>query len=151
MLGELTPDQCKHVLKSELIGRIGCYAAGRIYVVPITYVYMDNYIYAHSQEGLKVRMMRKNPKICFEVESRDSMRNWRTVIIWGKYEELKTLAEQKKAMKILSDRLLPFTLSESLKTKENMEPPYRVEKERKPVVYRISVDEVTGRFENSRA
>ncbi len=151
MLGELTPDQSKHVLKSELIGRIGCYAAGRIYVVPITYVYMDNYIYAHSQEGLKVRMMRKNPKICFEVESRDSMRNWRTVIIWGKYEELKTLAEQKKAMKILNDRLLPFTLSESLKTKENMEPPYRVEKERKPVVYRISVDEVTGRFENSRA
>ncbi|WP_276370211.1 pyridoxamine 5'-phosphate oxidase family protein [Chryseolinea sp. H1M3-3] len=150
MLGVLTPDQCKHVLKSELIGRIGCYAAGRIYVVPITYVYMDNYIYAHSQEGLKVRMMRKNPKICFEVESRDSMRNWRSVIIWGKYEELKTLTEQKKAMKILNDRLLPFTLSESLKTRENMEPPYRVEKERKPVVYRISVDEVTGRFENSR-
>jgi uncharacterized protein len=150
MLGVLTPDQCKHVLKSELIGRIGCYAAGRIYVVPITYVYMDNYIYAHSQEGLKVRMMRKNPKICFEVESRDSMRNWRTVILWGKYEELKTLAEQKKAMRILNDRLLPFTLSESLKTKENMEPPYQVEKERKPVVYRISVDEITGRFENSR-
>lgn len=149
MLGILTPEQCEYVLKSELIGRIGCYAAGKVYVVPITYVLHENFLYAHSKEGLKIRMMRKNPKVCFEVESRESIRNWRSVIVWGKYEEMKTMQEQKKAMKILNDRLFPLTLSESLKPAEPIEPPHEIEKEHKPVVYRISIDEITGRYEKS--
>lgn len=149
MLGELTREQSEHVLRSELVGRIGCYAAGKVYVVPVTYVFYDNYIYVHSKEGLKIKMMRKNPKVCFEVESRESIRNWRSVIVWGKYDEIKTLQEQKKAMKILNDRLLPFSLSESLRPVEYMEPPHQIEKEHKPVVYRISVDEVTGRYEKT--
>jgi nitroimidazol reductase NimA-like FMN-containing flavoprotein (pyridoxamine 5'-phosphate oxidase superfamily) len=151
MLGVLTREQSEHVLKSELVGRIGCYAAGKVYVVPVTYVFYDNYIYAHSKEGLKIKMMRKNTKICFEVESRESIRNWRTVILWGKYEELKTSSEQKKAVKILNDRLLPFSLSESIKPMEYMDPPHQVEKEHKPVIYRISVEEITGRYEKSMA
>jgi len=149
MLGELTREQCEHVLGHELVGRIGSHANGKVYIIPVTYVFFDGYVYAHSKEGMKIRMMRKNPKVCFEVESRESMRDWRTVILWGRYEELKTSAEQKKAMKILSDRLAPFALSESVRPTPYMDPPRQVVKERKPVVYRISIDEVTGRFEKS--
>jgi nitroimidazol reductase NimA-like FMN-containing flavoprotein (pyridoxamine 5'-phosphate oxidase superfamily) len=149
MLGVLTREQCEHVLRGQLVGRIGCHAAGKVYVIPVTYVFSEGYIYAHSKEGLKVKMMRKNPKVCFEVEERDSMRDWRTVIVWGKYEEMKTLPEMKKAMKVLNDRLAPFALSESVKPTPHTDPPRQVEKQRKPVVYRISLDEVTGRFEKS--
>jgi nitroimidazol reductase NimA-like FMN-containing flavoprotein (pyridoxamine 5'-phosphate oxidase superfamily) len=151
MLGVLTREQSEHVLKSELVGRIGCYAAGKVYVVPVAYVFHDNYIYAHSKEGLKIKMMRKNIRVCFEVESRENIRNWRTVILWGKYEELKTSLEQKKAMKILNDRLLPFSLSESIKPMDYMDPPHQIEKEHKPVIYRISVEEITGRYEKTVA
>ena len=56
------------------------------------------------------------------------------------------MAEQKKGMKILNDVLAPFALSESLKPTEYVEP-HKIERERNPVVYRISVDEITGRFE----
>ncbi len=147
MLGVLTREQSEHVLRSEIIGRIGCYAAGKVYIVPVSYVYHNNFIYAHSKEGLKIKMMRKNSKVCFEVESRDSMISWRTVILWGTYEELSTLAEQKKAMKILNDRFLPLRLSESLLQTGYMHFPREVEKARKPVIYRISIDEVSGRFE----
>jgi nitroimidazol reductase NimA-like FMN-containing flavoprotein (pyridoxamine 5'-phosphate oxidase superfamily) len=90
--------QCEHVLNCELVGRIGCAAADKVYIIPVTYVFHDKFIYAHSKEGLKVRMMRKNPKVCFEVESRESMRDWRSVILWGRYEELKSVSEQKKAL-----------------------------------------------------
>jgi nitroimidazol reductase NimA-like FMN-containing flavoprotein (pyridoxamine 5'-phosphate oxidase superfamily) len=92
-------------------------------------------------------MMRKNPKVCFEVESKENMMNWRSVIIWGKYEELKTLAEQNKAMKILDDRFLPFQLSESVKPARVSDPPREIERERKPVIYRISIEEITGKYE----
>lgn len=149
MLGELTREQSEHVLRSEMVGRIGCYANGKVYIVPVTYVFHNNFIYAHSKEGLKIRIMRRNVKVCFEVESRENIRNWRSVVLWGKYEELTTLAEQKKAMKILSDRLLPFALSESLKPVGHVGPPHHVEKEHKPVVYRISIDEISGRYEKS--
>src|SRR6188508_3225364 len=149
MLGPLTREQCEHLLRCELVGRIGCTAAGKVYIIPVTYAFYDKFIYAHSKEGLKIRMMRKNPKVCFEVESRESMRNWRSVILWGKYDELKWVSEQKKALKILNDHLLPFSLSESLRPAGYVDAPRQVARERKPVIYRISIDEITGKFEKS--
>ena len=57
MLGELSPEEIEEVLRSEITGRIGCHADGRTYVVPITYGYQRSYVYCHSPEGLKLRMM----------------------------------------------------------------------------------------------
>ena len=57
--------------------------------------------------------------------------------------------ELKKAMKILIDHLSPFALSESVKPTPYRDAPRQVVKERQPVVYRISIDEITGRFEKS--
>jgi uncharacterized protein len=37
VLGELTSEEIDEMLRSEAIGRIGCYAFGRPYVVPITW------------------------------------------------------------------------------------------------------------------
>ena len=92
MYGTLSKEQSEGLLRAELVGRIGCYAFGKVYVVPVAYAYHQNYIYIHSREGLKIKMMRKNPKVCFEVESRENMRNWRTIIIQGRYQELKNLS-----------------------------------------------------------
>ncbi len=147
MLGTLTREQSQQVLRSEFIGRIGCYSRGRVYIVPVSYVYVGDYVYAHSKEGLKIRMMRKNANVCFEVESRESMRSWRTVILWGKYQELETIPEQKKAMQLLSDRFLPYNISESVLPTPYIDSPRQVEKARKPVFYRILVEEISGRFE----
>jgi nitroimidazol reductase NimA-like FMN-containing flavoprotein (pyridoxamine 5'-phosphate oxidase superfamily) len=149
MQGTLSKEQSEDVLRAQLVGRIGCYAFGKVYVVPVAYVFEKNYIYMHSREGLKIKMMRKNPKVCFEVESKENMVNWRTVIIQGRYEELKTLSEQNKAMKILSDRFLPFQVSEAVKPTQINDPPLKIQKEHKPKIYRISVDEISGKYEKS--
>ena len=86
MIGILTPEQIVHVLQSQIIGRIGCYADGKVYIVPVSYAYHNHYIYAHSKEGLKTHMMRQNPSVCFEVDQMDNLANWRSVILWGTYE-----------------------------------------------------------------
>ena len=39
MLGQLTNDEIEEVLKSNLLGRIGCSNGRKIYVVPVNYVY----------------------------------------------------------------------------------------------------------------
>lgn len=148
MLGSLSKSQIDHVLYSQAIGRIGCYTDEKVYVVPVTYAYDGKYIYAHSKEGMKIKAMRKNPKVCFEVDVMDNMANWRSVILWGEYEELKDPSSQEKGMKILTDRLMPLMASETLHPHEHHSMrPQMVEKEVKAIVYRIKITESTGRFE----
>lgn len=148
MLGKLTDAQIDQVLYTQFVGRIGCIANDRVYVVPVTYVYHEGYIYAHSKEGLKVRMMRQNPDVCFQVDTIENMTNWRSVILWGRYEELTDEREQQAGMKIMMDRLTPFVISESVRPSRGFShPPEIVEKGVKAVVYRIKIAEKTGRFE----
>ncbi len=73
VLGELTSEEIDQVLHSEAIRRIGCFAFGRPYVLPITYAYDGVAVYAHSREGLKLRMMRSHPNVCFEVDRFDGL------------------------------------------------------------------------------
>jgi nitroimidazol reductase NimA-like FMN-containing flavoprotein (pyridoxamine 5'-phosphate oxidase superfamily) len=85
MLGELTSGEIDGVLRREAIGRIGCYAFGRPYVVPITYAYDGVAVYGHSREGLKLRMMRSHPTGGFEVERFERTSSWQSVIALGTF------------------------------------------------------------------
>lgn len=151
MLGKLTDDQIDHVLNNQFVGRIGCCSQNKMYVVPVTYVYHKDTIYVHSKEGLKVKMMRENPEVCFEVDAVDNMTNWRSVILWGKYEELKSEEDQQLALKILTDHFAPFTISQSVRTSstENVSHDTLHKGRLRPVAYRIVIREKTGRFEKS--
>jgi uncharacterized protein len=145
MIGALTETQCRHVLLRESVGRIGCYASKKVYVVPVTFVLDGNFIYATSKEGLKIRMMRKNSDVCFQVDQIDNMSNWRSVILWGKYDELTTASSQNKAMSLLSDRFGSLHISDSVKPVfTSITNPL---KQQRPILYRISIDEISGRFE----
>jgi Predicted flavin-nucleotide-binding protein len=150
MLGQLTGEQIEHVLQSQITGRIGCCAGDEMYVVPVTYVYHKGHIYAHSKEGRKIQMMRRNPKVCFQVDCVENMTNWRSVIVWGEYEELKSEKEQRAGIKIIVDRLMPFVTSETVRPSHaSSHPPEVIEKGLKAVVYRIKVTTSTGRFEKT--
>lgn len=143
MLGTLDREQIDQVLRAGLIGRIGAHADGRTYIVPVSYVYDGDAVYVHSAEGLKVRMMRANPEVCFEVEDIDDLANWRTVVAWGTYEELKgDLATA--AMNLLVSRLSPLTASETAGPAGHAQGRANNGVE---VAYRIRLREVTGRFE----
>jgi uncharacterized protein len=148
MLGTLTDAQIDNILLSQMIGRIGCCADNKMYVVPVSYVFHDGYIYAHSKEGLKLEIMRKNPDVCFQVDAIENMANWRSVIVWGTYEEIKDVGEQQAALKILVDKFHPFMTSETVRPSHGDSlPPTRIEKGLKAQAYRIRIREKTGRFE----
>ena len=151
MLGELSEQQIDQVLNTQAVGRIGCYAEGTVYVVPVTYAYHDGCIYAHSSEGTKIRMMRENGQVCFEVEDIDNMANWRSVIVWGNYEELTEASERDEAMRILVNRISPLVISETFRPHRQTMSRNVDEKEQKNVVYRIRIQRRTGRFEKSMA
>jgi uncharacterized protein len=145
MLGELTSDEIDGVLRREAIGRIGCYAFGRPYVVPITYAYDGDAVYGHSREGLKLRMMRSHPTVCFEVEHFESPSNWQSVIALGTFSELEP-PEAEIAMELLRRRLAPLVASAT------SAPDGTLHASGMPwSVFRILLAERTGRFERRDA
>jgi nitroimidazol reductase NimA-like FMN-containing flavoprotein (pyridoxamine 5'-phosphate oxidase superfamily) len=141
MLGELNREQTEQVLRSEVIGRIGCHSGGKTYVVPVTYAYFDGAVYGHSGPGMKLEMMRANPEVCFEVDDLENLSNWRSVIAWGRFEELHGEAAM-NAMQKLADRLMPMMASETSQPHGSGGTGAS-----QAVVYRINLREMTGRFE----
>jgi len=88
MLGDLSADEIDQLLRRQQLGRLGVAGDGRVYIFPIAYGYDGAFIYGHSQLGLKVRLMREHPAVCFEVEEVESPARWRTVMAHGTVEEL---------------------------------------------------------------
>ena len=149
MFGNLDSVEIEDLLHHETIGRIGCYADETIYVVPISYAYDGNYVYACTKEGMKVNMMRKNPKLCFEVDSLSDLGNWKSVIGWGEFEELIEEPGRKMALNILHQRILP--MSSSATAVLSAEWPFAPDNLEtiKGVVFRIKLTKKTGKFERN--
>lgn len=153
MLGELNATMLEDLLKTQLLGRIGCHADGLTYVVPVHYVYEDPYIYAHSGGGLKVALMRKNPEVCFEVDQVADFFNWQSAVCWGTFEELTGVEETQQAMQKLIDRIEPY-----LSKAEDAHPSHgiadmasEIGTTKELVLYRIKLTKKTGRFEQREA
>lgn len=149
VIGELTPGEIEDLLRRQLVGRIGCCADGVVYVVPVNYVYYDHSVYGQTAEGMKTRMMRRQPSVCFEVDEIEGIGIWRSVIAWGTYEELSGDAATEAV-----DRLVaPFrrivateqTGGRYALTTRSIRAAYTAGREE--VVYRIRLERTTGRFE----
>lgn len=149
MFGKLKDEQVEEVLQHQVYGHLGCHADGLTYIVPISYAYDGKYIYCHSLRGMKTAMMEKNTMVCFQVEEMENMANWRSVIAWGVYEELKNDDNRKKALQVLIDRHTPPIASQTVHLSEEW--PFTPEHLERigGVVFRINITKKTGRFENT--
>jgi uncharacterized protein len=139
----LADEEIERVLRAEIVGRIGCHASGRTYVVPVCYAYEHGAIYAHSGQGLKIEMMRQNPTVCFEVDHMEDLTNWDSAICWGTYQEL-SRDDAEHALELIRGRIrdrMPRTLGSGLLAAEE---PTGGDA---PVVFRLNLTELNGREE----
>src|SRR5579859_1472215 len=107
MVGELNRDEMDQLLYSEIVGRIGCQLNGQTYVIPVEYVYDGRSVYGRAGMGRKIEIMRKDSRVCFEVDRVETLEDWRSVIAWGHYEELRG-AEAERAEGLLIRRFVRF-------------------------------------------
>jgi uncharacterized protein len=147
MIGKLSEQQVEQLLHEKAVGRIGCCADNMPYVVPISYAYDGTFIYGHTREGMKISMMRKNPVVCFEVDELKDFANWRSVITWGRFEELKEQPEREEALKNLVERMLPLVTSETMHLSIDSPFPPKDINSIKGIVFRIRLHHKTGRYE----
>lgn len=142
MLGDLNKREIIDLLERQLIGRLGCHADDETYVVPVNYIFRNNAIYAHTGNGKKLEMMRKNPKVCFQVDEIQDTFRWKSVIVWGIFEEL-TGEERQQAMQGIIHRIMPLTDNKTQHSSHGI----ATEKHDSLVVFKIPLIEGTGRFE----
>jgi nitroimidazol reductase NimA-like FMN-containing flavoprotein (pyridoxamine 5'-phosphate oxidase superfamily) len=138
MIGVLSNDEIEATLRRHRVGRIGCSANDRPYVVPITYAYDGECVYAYSALGRKIEVMREQPLVCFEVDEVDDDASWRSVIAEGRYEELTEEEERRRALDRLgvgAGQAVPRTPNGAARL----------------VVFRLWLSERSGRFERRDA
>jgi nitroimidazol reductase NimA-like FMN-containing flavoprotein (pyridoxamine 5'-phosphate oxidase superfamily) len=146
MIGELSPPEIENLLHTETIMRIGCHANGHTYVVPVTYAYDGEAIFGYSPEGLKLTLMRENPRVCVEVDHIDSLTAWRCVIAHGTFQELSG-ADAEEAVRKIRARLASQGGSGSVS--HGLDPHARSLGRVRFFAYRITLETKTGRFEKS--
>lgn len=133
---QLPEEEARVLLSACRIGRLGCVANGEPYVVPINYVFEDESIYSHSLPGRKIEALRAHPRACLQVDEIESDFEWRSVIAYGTFEEIRLPDDRKSILSKLLARFPLLTPVESVVAEDAGAP--------ESVVFRIIVDHVTG-------
>jgi nitroimidazol reductase NimA-like FMN-containing flavoprotein (pyridoxamine 5'-phosphate oxidase superfamily) len=128
-------DEIEELLHTALVGRIGCCAHGadgddRPFVVPLAYGYDGAAVYAHSGVGRKIRAMRAQPLVCFEVDRAEAPDRWRSVIADAVFEELTDADARERGLAIIYP-----------------DPVTRPQLPPETVVYRLRLTAKSGRYE----
>jgi uncharacterized protein len=149
MQGELTEEQIERVLYAESIGRIGCQKNGKMYILPINYAYDGEDLYATTLDGSKIQMMRTHPDVCFQVDQIEESAHWRSVLLWGTFQELAG-EEAAKALTLLTQRFMTAIASgHTLHEMRGGAGRQAVQPHPAIMVYRIHITEKIGRFEQA--
>lgn len=136
MFVKLSEDESRSVLSAARVARLGCIVDGGPYIIPINYYFEDGCTYSHSLPGLKISALRENPRACVQVDEIESDFRWRSVLAFGKYEEVIKPSERKAILGKLLNRFPMLTPVESAIAEDAGPPPV--------IVFRIRIDRVTG-------
>ena len=132
----LPEEKARALLSACRIGRLGCVDNGEPYVVPINYLFEDGSIYSHSLPGRKVEALRAHPRACFQVDEIENDFNWRSVIAYGNFEEIRVPSDRRSILGKLLARFPLLTPVESVVARDAGAPD--------SVVFRIRIDRITG-------
>ncbi len=134
MIQPLGKEDARALLHAHHVGRLGCVVQDAPYVVPINYFYNGEDLYMHSLPGLKIRAMRQAPQICLQVDEVKDDYNWRSVLVFGEYEEVLVPEERERLLGAMFQSLPHLTPVESQMTKGQDE----------VVVFCLRIRQITG-------
>jgi nitroimidazol reductase NimA-like FMN-containing flavoprotein (pyridoxamine 5'-phosphate oxidase superfamily) len=140
---ELDTRECHALLARHNVGRLAFSKHDRVDIVPVHYVHEGEWLYGRTAAGHKLEVVMQNRWVAFEVDEVEAIYDWRSVVVKGGFYFLRAdgsadeVAKYEQGLEIIR-RLLPtaFTPDDPL--------PERA------VVFRIHIDELTGREARTR-
>jgi uncharacterized protein len=142
MIQDMTREMSIALLERTHVGRLGCTWDLQPYIVPFAFAYHQEFIYSFTTIGKKVAWMRANPLVCVEADEITNRREWQTVVVFGRYQELPDTPELGRLRTLAHDLLA--------KTAMWWEPGYvktlhqGEERPLDPLYFRISIGEISG-------
>ncbi|HAF21489.1 MAG TPA: pyridoxamine 5'-phosphate oxidase family protein [Blastocatellia bacterium] len=139
---EMSEFECRQALQQATVGRLACARDNQPYVVPIYFAFDGQHVYAFTTLGQKIECMRTNARVCLEIDERTAPDQWKSIIVFGRYEELPDLPKY-EAARVKAHELLQ-------KHAMWWEPAYLGAAHRDiphsdtPIFYRLKMDRMTG-------
>lgn len=104
----------EEIFRQHEVGRLATAVDGEPYIVPMNFAYITDKFYLHShKDGTKMANIKKNPRVCFEVDSGEIITgenpcdySWRykSAIAYGTARIIENEDERLKALKIISEK-----------------------------------------------
>jgi nitroimidazol reductase NimA-like FMN-containing flavoprotein (pyridoxamine 5'-phosphate oxidase superfamily) len=136
MITPLTVEKARQLLSSKHLARLACVVNGYPYVIPINYKFENEFIYCHSLPGTKIEGLRQHPRACVQVDEIKSDLYWKSVLVFGHYEEVVDPAQRELILDSLLREFPMLTPVESALgegvTAQDI------------IVFRIRIDRITG-------
>lgn len=138
VIRSLEPDECTAILARNHVGRLAYALRDRVDIEPVHYVHDDGWLYGRTSHGAKLATLQRNPWVAFEVDEVHALFDWSSVVVKGSFHLLdadgppREHPVRERALELLRT-LVPATLDVGDPT------PWR------DVVFRIAIDEVSGR------
>jgi len=140
---ELTDEESRALLARNQVGRLAFAHRDRIDIEPIHYTYADGWLYGRTTPGAKLEAVSHDRWVAFEVDEIDARFDWRSVVVKGAVYLLRADGSEMERTQYATGvemvrRVVPeaFTADDPL--------PERA------ILFRIHVDELTGRAATSR-
>lgn len=134
----MTDREAEEMLSSVSVGRLGLCAGDEPYVVPLAFCYLDGKIYTHgAKTGKRVKYIKRNPRVCFEVDEYNPDGSWRSVILSGDARLSHETHIKLKALRGLAQKYSGDTKPQKL-TSDSVE-------EMDLYICEIEIDQITGR------
>jgi uncharacterized protein len=139
---------CKEIaaiMEKAAVCRIALSDDDSPYIVPVNFVVRDNYLYFHSsREGRKIDLLRKNNRVCFEIDINTKIVkgnapcSWGTIYLsvigFGRAFFLEKASEKKKALNYVMEK---YAGKGSFS--------YKTEALEKVVVISVRIEKITGK------
>jgi len=136
MMKMLSNEEGRQLLQAARVARLGCVVNGEPYVVPVNYLWEGDYLYSHSLPGLKISGLREDPRACLQLDEIEDDLHWRSVIAFGRYEEITKSNERAEVLTKLLRKFPMLTPVESAITTDGYSP--------QVIVFKIKVERLTA-------
>lgn len=135
-ISKLGVPACKAILTRNHVGRLAYVFHDAVDIVPLHYVYEDEWLYGRTSPGHKLATLHHHRWVAFEVDEIDDWFEWRSVVVRGSLylldEGLALPDAREHALDVLR-RFMPAMLTEDDPV------PSRT------MLFRIHIDSMTGR------
>ena len=152
MIKDLNVRESLRILEDNYVGRLAFIMDENPYIIPITYFHdaQEKSIISYSVVGHKIEAMRKCKSVCLQVDQVVSTQNWRSVLVHGNYEELKGSTAKKYLHRFAEGVKATFIRKEGAAPQFIHDFSARLNEKGKPIVYRIHITDISGKYRDGR-